>query len=57
MQIKPRRYNVALTSTQDNNQTSERIMVIENLKWGLIAAAIWFGIYHAATVIGITSLF
>lgn len=32
-------------------------MVIENIKWCLIAAAIWFGIYHAATVTGITSLF
>jgi len=31
-------------------------MVIESIKWGLIAAVIWFGIYHAATVIGITSL-
>lgn len=57
MQIKPRRFIVALTSTQDNNQTSEGIMVIENIKWCLIAAAIWFGIYHAATVTGITSLF
>jgi hypothetical protein len=39
------------------NQTSERIMVIENIKWALIAVGIWFSIYHAATVIGITPLF
>jgi len=32
-------------------------MVIENIKWGLIAVVIWFGIYHAATVLGITPLF
>jgi len=31
-------------------------MVIESIKWGVIAAVIWFGIYHAATVIGVTSL-
>ena len=32
-------------------------MAIESVKWVFIAAAIWFGIYKVATVIGVISLF
>jgi hypothetical protein len=33
------------------------MMVVENFKWGLIAAAIWFGLYQVATTLGVTPLF
>jgi hypothetical protein len=33
------------------------MMVIEEIKWGLIAAGIWFGVYQVATAIGVTPLF
>jgi len=32
-------------------------MAIESIKWGLIAAGIWFGVYQVATVLGVTPLF
>jgi hypothetical protein len=32
-------------------------MAIESIKWVLIAAGIWFGIYKIATGIGLITLF
>jgi len=32
-------------------------MGIESIKWGLIAAGIWVGIYQIATVMGMTPIF
>ena len=36
---------------------SEWTIGIESIKWGLIAAVIWFGLYQVATTIGVTPLF
>jgi hypothetical protein len=32
-------------------------MFVENFKWGVIAAGIWFVLYQVATVLGVTPLF
>jgi len=32
-------------------------MLIENFKWGLIAAGIWFGLYQIATILGATPIY
>jgi hypothetical protein len=32
-------------------------MVIENIKWGLIAAGIWFAIYQVTTAVGTAPFF
>jgi len=32
-------------------------MLVENFKWVFIAAGIWFGLYQAATVLGVTPPF
>jgi len=34
-----------------------KIMGIGTIKWGLVAAAIWFGIYQAIVIINGTPLF
>jgi hypothetical protein len=32
-------------------------MIVENFKWGLIAAGIWFGLHQVATILGVTPPF
>ena len=32
-------------------------MLVENFKWVLIAAGVWFVLYQVATVVGVTPLF
>jgi len=57
MRAGPRIFTIGLKSEWSEHWECGLTMVIENIKWGLIAAAIWFGIYHIATVVGATPVF